>query len=462
MRILLKICAAAIVVFVALQLVHPGIPANPATAELQAPQPVKNILEKDCYSCHSNERRLSWFDQIEPGYWLVRHDILTAREHLNFSTIGAKPAAAQKAALFEAVNMIQLGAMPLPQFRALHPDAKVSAEDLATLKAYLSPWPTAGSQPAAPAGGAKAAARSGEVPAQQHLLGSLSAVQPEKNGLAFDPQFESWKLISTTERGDNNTFRFILGNDIAIRAIQSGKITPWPDGARMAKIAWQRAAGSDGLLYPGKFVQVELMVKDSRAYEGTDGWGFGRWRGLNLEPYGKNAGFVRECTGCHEPVSGNDFVYTLPIAAITTKKEEVVNSSAAALPASLPWQPLGWRPITLSVDPSTHEMATLFGNYAALNAVRSARESGAGRQVAYPAGAALALVTWGQRDDPHWFGARIPNDPRSVEFLEIGSGTLPAKYRKFTGAGLAEVASDRDGAAQRTKYLLNLSPAELP
>jgi len=92
------------------------------------------VLEKDCYSCHSDQRRLSWFDHIVPGYLLVRHDILTAREHLNFSTLGAKPAAAQQATLYEAVNMVQLGAMPLPQFLALHPEARVTADELATLK----------------------------------------------------------------------------------------------------------------------------------------------------------------------------------------------------------------------------------------------------------------------------------------------------------------------------------------
>ena len=36
--------------------------------------------------------------------------------------------------------MIQLGAMPLPQFLRLHPDAKVTPADVATLKAYLAPW----------------------------------------------------------------------------------------------------------------------------------------------------------------------------------------------------------------------------------------------------------------------------------------------------------------------------------
>ena len=42
--------------------------------------------------------------------------------------------------LFEAVNMIQLGAMPLRQFTALHLDAKVTAEEMATLKAFVAPW----------------------------------------------------------------------------------------------------------------------------------------------------------------------------------------------------------------------------------------------------------------------------------------------------------------------------------
>jgi Haem-binding domain len=116
------------------------------------PPRIHQILEKDCCSCHSDQRRLAWFDEIQPGYWLVRRDILTAREHLDFSTLGSKPAAAQKAALYEAVNMIQLGAMPLPRFAALHPEAKVSSEDLAALKAYLAPWAPLPAPPTATGG----------------------------------------------------------------------------------------------------------------------------------------------------------------------------------------------------------------------------------------------------------------------------------------------------------------------
>ena len=142
-----KLIVSGVAVFAMLQVVRPKIPERPATAELQAPPEIKHIFEKDCYSCHSNQRRLSWFDQIVPAYWLVRYDILTARKHVNFSTLGSKPAAAQKATLYEAVNMIQLGAMPLPSFLRLHPEARVTPEELTALKAYLAPWTPAPYQP---------------------------------------------------------------------------------------------------------------------------------------------------------------------------------------------------------------------------------------------------------------------------------------------------------------------------
>ena len=154
---------------------------------------------------------------------------------------------------------------------------------------------------------------------------------------------------STTDRGDNNTFRFVLGNDIAIKAAQSGNISPWPDGTRFAKIAWQQQLGPDGLVHPGKFVQVELMLKDAHRDKNTEGWGWGRWRGLDLKPYGEDARFVNECTGCHQPVRGNDYVYTLPITTATLNRDEVVNNSAAELPANLPYQPLTWSSITMYV-----------------------------------------------------------------------------------------------------------------
>jgi hypothetical protein len=214
-------------------------------------------------------------------------------------------------------------------------------------------------------------------------------------------------------------------------------VSPWPDGTRFAKIAWQQESGPDGLIRPGKFVQVELMVKDAARYKSTEGWGWGRWRGLDLKPYGNDASFVNECTGCHQPMRENDYVFSLPIAAAAVSRNDVVNN-AAALPATLPYQPLGWRAITMYVDPKTHTMATLYENDAAV-AVR-------------------ALVTWMQRDDPHWFGARIPGAPQSVEFVE-GTG---ANYRRFAGTGLAEDRSAASAGSDRAKLILALARARMP
>ena len=450
MRMPLKLALAGAISLAAMQLVHPNIPSEATTAEIQAPPRVRQILQKDCYSCHSNQRRLAWFDQIVPGYWLVRHDILTAREHLNFSTLGAKPAAAQRATLYEAVNMIQLGAMPLTQFTALHPDAKVTPEELAQLKAYLAPWSPVGAAPSTPIPAAT------EAP----LKTNLASVPPEFNHVPLESGFENWKPISFTDRGDNHTFRAILGNDIAVSAAASGNISPWPGGARFAKIAWQQTPGKGGLVYAGKFVQVEFMVKNASLYQKTEGWGWGRWRGLDLKPYGTDARFVTECTSCHEPLRGNDFVYTLPMTAAKINRDEVVNNRSIALPQNLPYQPLTWNVVSMFVDPGSHTMAALFGNDRAMQAVSA--QGSSGKSPVYPAGSVLALVTWNQREDPHWFGARIPDAPLSVEFAKIGDSGKAEVYRRFDGPSFQEHPLPDDEADKRSGFLLNLAPASLP
>lgn len=289
----------------------------------------------------------------------------------------------------------------------------------------------------------------------------MSAVPAEGNGLPLDPSFEKWTLLSTTDHGDNNTFRFILGNDIAVNAARSGNIAPWPDGTQFAKVAWQQELGADGVIHPGKFVQVELMVKDARHFKDTDGWGWGRWRGSDLKPYGSDAHFVDECTGCHMPVRGNDYVYTLPITHASLNRQEIVNNAAAALPSGLPWQPLGWHAITMYVDPKTRTTATLFGNDVALRVVARG-DTAATQPPRYPAGAVLALVTWAQRDDPHWFGGRIPDRPLAVEFVQVSSEVSRNAYRAFRGDGTVEPHTDAHYASQRTSFILNLALASLP
>lgn len=452
MKMFEKIAIAAATVIASLQLIRPSIPSGPTSVEIQAPPRVRQILAKDCYSCHSNERRLAWFDEVTPGYWLVRRDILTARRHLNFSTLGSKPLADQNSTLYEAVNMVQLGAMPLSKYLLLHPDSRVTPQELAILKAYLSSQSTSSST----------SMKKSSVPAEPSFRANLAAVPAELDGVAFQPGFENWKPISFTERGDNHTVRFILGNEIAIKAIESGNISPWPDGTGLAKIAWRQTIGEDGLVHPGTFVQVEFMVKDAKRYKQDEGWGWGRWLGAGLKPYGKDASYASECTGCHAPLRGNDFVYTLPITLAKMNGHEVVNNSAAGLPKSLPYQPLGWNAITMYVDPGSQTMATLYGNAIATQTVR-ARGNGSADSMANPlSGSVFALVTWVQREDPHWFGARIPEAPKSVEIVQVALSGKPIRYRRYDGPDLREREMASAVAAKQTKFILSLKPAWLP
>jgi hypothetical protein len=138
--------ACGFALLVAIQFIRPAIPNPPVTADLAAPPRVKRIIETSCYDCHSNQTRLAWFDKIVPAYWLVRQDVLSARERLNFSNIGSSPAAVQKAALYEGVNMVKLGMMPLPPYVRLHPAANVTPEELKELEEYRAPWTTAPGQ----------------------------------------------------------------------------------------------------------------------------------------------------------------------------------------------------------------------------------------------------------------------------------------------------------------------------
>jgi hypothetical protein len=314
-RALFWIGAILGIAFVGIQFIRPELTNPPVTAELQAPPVVKQVLRNSCYNCHSNETKLPWFDKVVPAYWVVTSDVKEARKHVNFSEIGALPAAQQKGILFEAVNQIQLGAMPLPAYLHVHPGATVTPEALAVLRNYLTaPADEANAAAAAAKAVADASAADVEYGKWVHASTVALDVKPEFNGVAYIPDYKNWKAISSTDRFDNKTMREILGNDVAIKAIAENHINPWPDGTAFAKVAWLQAQpDAQGVVKTGAFVQVELMIKDAKKYASTEGWGFGRWRGTDLKPYGKDAAFQNECTGCHAPMAKNDFAYTMPI-----------------------------------------------------------------------------------------------------------------------------------------------------
>jgi hypothetical protein len=133
-------------------------------------------------------------------------------------------------------------------------------------------------------------------------------------GVKIPPGYRDWKLISVAhEAGNLNDLRAILGNDIAVKAYREGKL-PFPDGSIVARLAWSyvpseennKVFGRDQSFVAGSPTNVQLMVKDSRKYAATGGWGFAQFKD------GKPAdeALHKTCFPCHEPVKARDFVFT--------------------------------------------------------------------------------------------------------------------------------------------------------
>jgi Cytochrome P460 len=142
-------------------------------------------------------------------------------------------------------------------------------------------------------------------------------------GITIPGGYRDWRLISVNHLagagGNLKQVRAQLGNDLAIEAFRAGKL-PFPDGAIIAALHWDEAssAENDKILasgFPGAGLQsfvagsavnVQFMVKDSKKYAGTGGWGFADF--TNGRP--GNEALHQTCFPCHEPAKARDFVFT--------------------------------------------------------------------------------------------------------------------------------------------------------
>jgi len=414
--------------FIGIQFIRPSIPTSPVSSNSVWPANVDHVLKSACYDCHSNQTSLKWFDQIAPAYWLVASHVKEARKALNFSDWDKLMPADQKARLYLSLNTILEKEMPLSSYTLLHSNARVDSNEIDILKNYLisiSPQKVSDS-------GVVSAAKT-QYDTWIAAEGKLAAnVKPAPNNIEYIPGYRNWTAISTTDRFDNGTFRVIFGNDIAVKAIKENHINPWPDGATFAKVAWTKLIDSTGNASSGEFKQVEFMIKDSKKYSSTNGWGWARWKGTNLTPYGKDAGFTNECTSCHEPMKDNDFVFTIPINLNATLEQKVITSG---------------------MKEKTHTMYTLYAND--IGAQHATTANGQ-----YPAGTILSLVTWTQRPDAHWFGGNIPKSVESVEVVQFDSSNKPV-YTCYSGTPLS-VNKSVQNTNERVAFIVNKKAAVTP
>jgi hypothetical protein len=131
-------------VFVGLQFVGPARinpPTDPSLrleAQGPVPEPVAATLRRACYDCHSHETTWPWYSRVAPPAWLVAHDVNEGRDHLNFSRWGEYNPFDRADMLEDACKEAKAGKMPLRPYLLMHPDARLSPQDVDALCAWTS------------------------------------------------------------------------------------------------------------------------------------------------------------------------------------------------------------------------------------------------------------------------------------------------------------------------------------
>jgi hypothetical protein len=142
-------------------------------------------------------------------------------------------------------------------------------------------------------------------------------------GITIPDGYRDWRLISVNHLagagGKLKQVRAQLGNDIAIKAFREGKL-PFPDGTVIAALHWNEASSEENnkvldMGFPGAGLQssvaqsaenVQFMVKDSKKFAETGGWGFADFK--NGKP--GNEALHKTCFACHQPAKDRDYVFT--------------------------------------------------------------------------------------------------------------------------------------------------------
>ena len=150
------------------------------------------------------------------------------------------------------------------------------------------------------------------APASGHADGEAAPIFVDK----IPDGYRDWTLISVAhEEGNLHSFGSILGNDVAIKAYREGKI-PFPDGAVIAALHWRHEPSEEnnkifGLaqsFVAGPATNVQFMVKDSKKYAATGGWGFGHFNERDGKP--AEEAFMKSCCDCHQKIKERDLVFT--------------------------------------------------------------------------------------------------------------------------------------------------------
>ena len=144
------------------------------------------------------------------------------------------------------------------------------------------------------------------------------------NGLSFSEfkGYEAWQVVSISQ--DGALIAAILANPVMIKAYLAGAPgngKPFPDGSKLAKIHWnpKKMEVFPSATVPGTQHDVDFMVKDSKRFADSGGWGYAVFDYdaasdtftpgtlADKPPQGNDA----KCGyACHTRVKAKDYVFT--------------------------------------------------------------------------------------------------------------------------------------------------------
>jgi hypothetical protein len=135
-------------------------------------------------------------------------------------------------------------------------------------------------------------------------------------GVTIPPGCRGWEVVSVAhEAGNLNDIHAIAGNAATTKAFCEGTRS-FPDGTIIARLAWKDLPSDENNAVFGRFqsfvagpaTNVQFMVKDTKKYAGSGGWGFGQ---LEDGKPTRDEAVLKTCFRCREPERAGFCFYAL-------------------------------------------------------------------------------------------------------------------------------------------------------
>ena len=115
----------------------PTDPSRALSSLVSVPPDISSMLKRSCNDCHSHETRWPWYSNVAPVSWLVASDVNEARKHLNLSDFAQYQSLRAVGKLDAMCENMEDGIMPLPKYLIMHPDAKLSQDDIRRFRTWV-------------------------------------------------------------------------------------------------------------------------------------------------------------------------------------------------------------------------------------------------------------------------------------------------------------------------------------